>query len=253
MITDTGEILYGAWKGYVERFPSSFDALHDDLRFSCAGIPVALFNCAYPKRAVGREEFDGLTAHFSRMLASRRVPGLLMARADRVATRPGVEPLVRMPGMVARKLLASKFPAADVDVQHVRGEKMAEEIARLNVISHGMAEEEIGPMTCAGLWEAPNHGFLIYANAKAVASGSASYVNGASYVGWMATDAEYRGRGYAEALLRHMDAFMRREYGVTETVLHATELGRPVYERLGFKTVDVFVGFSCGEAVEAGG
>ena len=61
----------------------------------------------------------------------------------------------------------------------------------------------------------------------------------------MATLPEHRGRGYAESLLRHLDAFMRGSYGVKETVLHATEMGRPVYERLGFRVVDEFAGYLC--------
>jgi GNAT superfamily N-acetyltransferase len=245
MITDSGDILYAAWKGYAERFPTSFDTEHAELRFSCAGIPLALFNCAYPKRAVRREEFERLMADFAGILAQRGIPGLLMARSDRVETPQGIEPVIRMPGMVADGLFAPKYPVANVEVRQVRGEKMAEEIARLNVICHGMAEEEVGPMTSAPLWEAPNHGFLIYADGQAVAAGSASYVNGASYIGWMATLAEFRGRGYAETILRYMDGFMKREYGVTESVLHATEMGRPVYERMGFRAVDEFVGYLC--------
>src|SRR5262249_43045947 len=128
----------------------------------------------------------------------------------------------------------------------VRGPKMAEEIARLNVLAHKMPAEEVEPMTCPPMWEAPNHGFLLYVEGEAVASGSASFATGASYIGWMATDAEHRGRGYAEAILRYMDAFMRRRYGVTESVLHATELGRPVYERVGFGVVDDIVGYLVG-------
>ena len=168
-----------------------------------------------------------------------------MARSDRLEAPPGLEPVIRMPGMVAKGLFAPKYQTANVDIWEMRGEKMADEIARLNVVCHGMPEEEIGPMTSAALWEPPNHGYLIYADGEAVASGSASYVNGASYIGWMATLEKFRGRGYAETILRHMDAAMKREYGVTESVLHATELGRPVYERLGYRTVDEFVGYLC--------
>jgi ribosomal protein S18 acetylase RimI-like enzyme len=248
MITDTSDILYEAWKGYAERFPTYFDATHADLRFSCAGIAVALFNCVYPTRAIKCEEFEGLMADFAEMLAPRGIPGLLMARQDRLQAPLSLEPVVRMPGMVADGLLAPKYPAAKVDVREVRGEKMAEEIARLNVVCHGMPEEDIKPMTCAALWDAPNHGFLIYADGEAVAAGSASYVNGTSYIGWMATLEGFRGRGYAEAILRHMDDMMKREYGVSESVLHATELGRPVYERVGYRTVDEFVGYLCAPA-----
>src|SRR5579864_8062602 len=245
MITDTSDILYEAWKGYAERFPTWFNKSHTDLRFACAGIPIALFNCAYPTRTIKCEEFEGLMADFAGILSPRGIPGLLMARSDRLQSPRGLEPVIRMPGMVADGLLAPKHPEAKVDLREVRGEKMAEEIARLNVVCHGMPEEEIEPMTSAALWEPPNHGFLVYVDGEAVAAGSASYVNGASYIGWMATLEEFRGRGYAEAILRHMDAVMRREYGVRESVLHATELGRPVYERLGYRTVDEFMGYLC--------
>lgn len=245
MLTDTTEILYKAWRGYSERFPKFFEAGHEEMRVAGAGIPVPLFNCAYPKRRIGAQEFEQLAADFSRILSPHGVPGLLMVREGDAEVPAGVEPLLRMPGMVAGDLLPAKYPAARLEVRGVRGEKMAEEIARLNVVAHGMAEDEIEPMTCAALWEAPNHGFLIYANGEAVASGSASYVNGASYIGWMATLEKYRGRGYAEAILRFADDFMRREYGVRESVLHATELGRPVYERLGYRVVDGFAGYLC--------
>ena len=215
------------------------------MRVAGAGIPVPLFNCAYPRRQVGAKEFEELAADFSRILTARGVPGLLMMREDSIEAPSGVAPVIRMPGMVVGELAPSKHPAVKAELREVRGEKMAAEIARLNVMAHGMPSEETEAMTCAGLWEAPNHGFLLYADGAAVASGSASFVDGRSYVGWMATDAAYRGRGYAEAILRHMDAFMRKEYGVTEAVLHATEAGRPVYERVGYRIVDEIVGYLC--------
>ena len=75
MTSDTGEILYAAWKGFAERFGSHFDVTHADLRFSCAGIPVPLFNCAYPRRVVGPAEMqtadDGFFGDSSAAQASR--------------------------------------------------------------------------------------------------------------------------------------------------------------------------------------
>ena len=108
-----------------------------------------------------------------------------------------------------------------------------------------MSAEDAEMMTCLDLWRAPNHGFLLYENGGTVAAGSVTFAEGVSYVGWMATRAEFRGRGYAEAILRHMDEFMRRKYGVKESVLHATEMGRPIYERMGYRTVDEFAAYLC--------
>jgi len=42
-----------------------------------------------------------------------------------------------------------------------------------------------------------------------------------------------------------MDAFMKRRYGVKESVLHATEMGRPIYERVGYRMVDEFAAYLC--------
>jgi len=243
MITDTREILDAAWRGYFERFRTFFTEETAELRIAGAGIPVPLFNVAYPKQPIRSNQFERVSLDFSHVLARRGVSGLLMGRADWIEAHEGEEPAIRMPGMVAGELIPPARRAPDVEIQEVRGPKMAEEIARLNVLAHGMPAEEIEPMTCPAMWEAPNHGFLLYAEDEAVASGSASFAAGASYIGWMATDAKHRGRGYAEAILRHMDAFMRRRYGVTESVLHATELGRPVYERVGFRAVDDIVGY----------
>jgi GNAT superfamily N-acetyltransferase len=47
------------------------------------------------------------------------------------------------------------------------------------------------------------------------------------------TDPAWRGRGIAEALMRRVIAWAG-EAGVHTLVLHASEAGRPLYERLGF-------------------
>lgn len=58
-------------------------------------------------------------------------------------------------------------------------------------------------------------------------------------VAWVAmvlTDPDYRGRGLATALLQHALAYLAGR-GVAAVRLDATSLGRPVYERLGFRVV----------------
>lgn len=212
-----------------------------------AGIPVPLFNLAFPKTAgkLRREELERLLGEFGKLLTLRGVPGLLMVRGGQVEEHTGLEPMLRMPGMVAGELLPPKRELGDFVIREVAGTAMAEEIARLNVVAYEMDPKDVAELTCAELWGGPHHGFLLYENGAAVAGGAASLVEGVSYIGWMATLPEKRGRGYAEGILRHMDSFMRERYGVKETVLHATEMGRPVYERMGFQAVDEFAGYLC--------
>jgi GNAT superfamily N-acetyltransferase len=236
-----------AWKEFATAFPRSFPARHAEMDVYCGGIAVPLFNLAYPRTddAIRSAELERLMNEFGEILAAGGIPGLLFVRAGQVEAEMGRQPMIRMPGMVAGELNPPKRGLGMADIREIADLQMAREIARLNVEAHGMTAEDAEAMSCMELWRAPNHGFLLYVDGAAVAAGSAMFAEGVSYVGWMATRAQFRGRGYAEAILRHMDAFMKRKYGVTESVLHATDMGQPVYERLGFRAVDEWVGYLC--------
>jgi hypothetical protein len=253
MLMDTKRVLMAAWRAYAEAFPAYFAAEHAEMDIDCGGIAVPLFNSAYPRTqgVIEASELDRLMNEFGEILARRGIPGLLFVRTDRVKAPAGMEPLFRMPGMVAGELTAPKYAEKRLDIHEVADLEMAADISRLNAGAHGMSGEDADAMTCLNLWRAPNHGFLLYENGAAVAAGSVTFAEGVSYVGWMATQAEFRGRGYAEGILRHMDAFMKRKYGVTESVLHATEMGRPIYERLGYQAVDEFAAYLCEPAASA--
>jgi len=247
VITDTWKIFVSTWQGYAERFPSGEQLPHPEMEIAFAGIAVPLFNLAFPnsKAELSRDEFERLQGEFKKILRPRGVPGIMFLRTGQVEESAGIEAMFRMPGMVAEELFPPKRALGEFAIREVADAAMAEEIARLNVVCHELEPKDVAELTCAELWGGPNHGFLLYEDGMTVAGGSASFVEGVSYIGWMATLPGYRGRGYAEALLRHMDAFMRRRYGVKETVLHATEMGRPVYERMGFQAVDEFAAYLC--------
>ena len=252
MIDDTRKIFVSTWQGYAQRFPSGEQVTHPEMEIAFSGIAVPLFNLAFPKtRAeLRREEYEHLLGEFGKILKPRSVPGLLFLRTGQVEKNSGIEAMFRMPGMVAGELLPPEHTPGESVIREVAGAAMAEEIARLNVVSHEMELKDVAALACAGVWGGPSHGFLLYEDGNAVAGGSASFVEGISYIGWMATLPEYRRRGYAEALLRHMDGFMRKRYGMKETVLHATEMGRPIYERMGFQAVDEYSAYLCVPGIE---
>ena len=55
-----------------------------------------------------------------------------------------------------------------------------------------------------------------------------------AWVGMVLTDAEYRGRAFARRLMEHTLAYLRGKR-VVWIKLDATDMGRPLYERLGFR------------------
>jgi GNAT superfamily N-acetyltransferase len=55
-----------------------------------------------------------------------------------------------------------------------------------------------------------------------------------AWVGMVLTDARYRGRGFARRLMEHALVYLRAKR-VAWIKLDATDMGRPLYERLGFR------------------
>ena len=62
-------------------------------------------------------------------------------------------------------------------------------------------------------------------------------VDGYRYVALVATAPAHRRRGYADAVMRHALEAAASAYGERPTVLHATDAGRPVYERMGYTPI----------------
>jgi len=58
-----------------------------------------------------------------------------------------------------------------------------------------------------------------------------------AYLHNMYVEEEYRGRGVATALLDHIFSVCRMR-GIRRVTLHATDMGRPIYERMGFEMSD---------------
>lgn len=77
---------------------------------------------------------------------------------------------------------------------------------------------------------------LAYLDGKPVASGSAYLTGATAGIYNIATLPEHRGRGLGTAVTAWLmnDAYER---GCTQTILHASPDGLPVYERLGYETV----------------
>ena len=57
------------------------------------------------------------------------------------------------------------------------------------------------------------------------------------YVALVATDPARQRRGYGELVMRHALALSAQTHGDVPSTLHATEAGRPIYERMGYAPI----------------
>jgi len=119
----------------------------------------------------------------------------------------------------------------DADVEFTERDDYAA-IARLNEIAYGYPEGEFRAVA-----EAPMPGLRIYFASLGGADVSTLGIwphDGDAVVIWVATAPEARGRGLSTRLLTKALADARGA-GLETSTLQATRLGRPVYERLGFR------------------
>jgi predicted GNAT family acetyltransferase len=53
----------------------------------------------------------------------------------------------------------------------------------------------------------------------------------------VATAPDHQRRGYADAAMRQALTHAREAHGAAPTMLHATDAGKPVYERMGYRSI----------------
>lgn len=61
----------------------------------------------------------------------------------------------------------------------------------------------------------------------------------------VATLAAARGRGVGEAMTAAAIRYGVEELGCTESYLQSSEMGQPIYERMGYRTVTTYDGYAC--------
>ena len=72
---------------------------------------------------------------------------------------------------------------------------------------------------------------------KPACSAAVLMVDGYRYVALVATDPAQQRRGYADAAMRRALELSAGVHGERPTVLHASEAGRPIYERMGYSII----------------
>jgi GNAT superfamily N-acetyltransferase len=92
------------------------------------------------------------------------------------------------------------------------------------------------------LWREHAYGFLAYEGDKPVSTATAIINEGCVFLFLVATASNSQRKGYGEAVVRHALQTAHEATGIRRSVLHATELGYPLYRRLGYHPTAKFMG-----------
>jgi GNAT superfamily N-acetyltransferase len=152
-----------------------------------------------------------------------------------VAAQAGLALALKITGMEADRLLPPRRPAPDLEWRRVQDEATARDLAMINAQAYGLPAEMFECISNMDLWHPDTHGYAGYANGRAVTAAATFPVAGTIYVALVATLPAEHGKGYGEAAMRRAIESGRQTMGASRVTLHATEMGLPLYQSMGFE------------------
>ncbi len=244
-MTDANEsvrLLINAWKLMVGRLPEG-RIHHADGAASCIGhVPLPFFNFSMNDRPLTdaadvRRFFEAV----DRANASCAHPTMIAlcedwapAEWEQAARDHGLATMMQLTGMETDQVLPPRRPPPALELRRVTDDATARDLATINAHAYGMPPEMFDCISNMHLWHDDSLAFVGYADGRAVTSAAALPVDGTVYIALVATMPDAHGNGYAEAVMRQAISAGQQAMGVTRTTLHATDMGRPVYQAMGY-------------------
>ena len=236
--------LIDAWRTLVGRFPGATLERADGVATTFAHVPLPLMNLSILDRPAVDE------ADFSRALGVARdrarscnhgslvvvCPQWAPRRWRSLAAEAGLEVSDAMTGMAADALAPPRRAPPAIDFQRVGDPATANDIAVVNAHAYGMPLEVAACISHPDIWTPDTFGVVGYVGGEAVTCSAAFVIGEMIYVALVATLPAAHGKGYAEAAMRRAIQYAQDAAGPRRIWLHATEMGRPLYQSMGFAT-----------------
>ena len=165
----------------------------------------------------------------------------LAREAGNVFGRCGLRSLTEAPGMHAEQLSPPSRTLPLIDVRPV-----ADEATRIAFAWITSTTFDIPHAICAAIygsqnaWSGDFKGYVGYLGGQAITTTAVIVAAGVMGFYSVATLADYRRFGYAEATMRKVYELTKRETGVEQSVLQATRSGLGLYQRMGYRKLTNF-------------
>ena len=140
-------------------------------------------------------------------------------------------------GMIAQHVAPVTSLPDGLELTVPNDDRACAEVLDVNGLAYAMDLEAGKPLVGTRAFWANHFPVLGLAGGKPACAAAVMMVDGYRYVALVATDPAHQRRGFADAAMRHALELSARVHGERPTVLHATEAGRPVYERMGYESI----------------
>jgi GNAT superfamily N-acetyltransferase len=252
-LTTTGGVdlsfsqMLGTWRIMSAAAPRAAQASHPGLECIFTGIPVPFCNVALITDA--RVTAAALATHGERacaFAADKDVPWLFVVTQETLdeGVDPaaaldgcGLAPAMPLTGMVAQELAPPARPTEGLDLVTPTDDDLYAAAIDINTAAYAMDLEPSKPLMGRRAFWQGHHVVVGLAGGAPACSAAVMMVDGLRYVLLVATRPDQQRRGFAEAAMRRALDEAAAVHGPTPTVLHATEAGRPIYARMGYRTI----------------
>lgn len=147
----------------------------------------------------------------------------------------GLEIAMRLTYMETDRILDPVRPLPAVEIRPIETQAECETMSDVNSVAYGMPAEWVREACSIAAWNHDAYGAVGYLDSEPVSTATVLINGDVMNVVCVATTPQHQGRGYAEAVMRHVLAESASRWGLSRTVLHATEAGYPVYLRMGYQ------------------
>lgn len=221
--------------------PAGSAAQYGSVPVVTTGVPAAFFNGAWVTEQADEADVDAAVQH----LRHSGLPFIVHVRSDLPGPMELLERLA-MSGEGALPCFAidprpMPMPPAELALRRV-GPGQWEDLLATTAAGFGMPRQMVDALYAPAVLDQPGvRAYVGYVDERPVAV-AASYRTGSTIgIYNVATAEEARGHGYGTAATWHL--LRDADPGWEVAVLQASDMGRPVYERMGFQLVREFIEF----------
>jgi GNAT superfamily N-acetyltransferase len=236
-----------AWQVFAEPSPGRSVSSQSGLEMIFAGVPIAFFNVGILSgQNISADQLRASAETASDWASKSGLPWMLIVTQEALAADTdagavlddcGYAAAMPLYGMLAQSVGPVERMPDGLELKLADDDATCTAIMAVNSAAYAMpldaANEVWGK---AAFWK--NHVEVLGSvGVEPVSSAAVMKVSGHRYVALVATAPGQQRKGYADAAMRYALEIARQRDGDLPTFLHATEAGRPVYERMGYETI----------------
>jgi GNAT superfamily N-acetyltransferase len=243
------QLFVAIWRRFVGGFTGNQIEDMDALTVLWANTPFPFWNFVFISDAVHSTEqlktaVDAATA----IAATKQHPGLICVclslldrwareQSNRILAATGHSISMPMTGMITGHFPLALTCPASLRIERVTNFQI---LTELNSQAYGVPLEAARSSTLSEEFALGAFIYLGYEADRPVCTAAVIAQEDVLYLALVATHEDARNKGYGEAIVRHALQKGHEATRFSKAALHATDMGRPVYERIGFQPVANF-------------